>query len=201
MYGIINEGRDTISSACQRWQEDREEITLSDQNEWRETCGSSFSATRETKLQSVHFKVIHKILPCGSFLHRIRIQDSDWCRFCDETDSVTHYLFTCSKVKPFWNGLCVWFRREVNLYLDRLTAKEYIFGLAKGSHLRDVINNILISIKFFVFRQKMYHDCKLEVCQWLLEFRIRLKTEMWIRRKIGSKPANNMYKRILAALG
>lgn len=162
MYELIIQGRDTVSTACLRWQEDKEEIVLSDREEWRESCTSSFKATRETKLQSFHYKVVNRTLPCGSFLQRVRIAESDWCAFCDETDLITHHLFKCAKVQPFWIQLCEWFRREVNLYLDRLSAKEYIFGLARGAHLRDPINYILLSIKFYIFRQKMFHDCDLD---------------------------------------
>lgn len=199
MYELIIAGQNTRSTASQRWQEDREEITLSSVEEWNESCGSSFRATRETKIQSFHYKVLHKILPCGSYLRRIRIKESEWCQFCDETDSITHFLFMCEKVRPFWNKLCEWFRREVDVYLDRLSAKEFIFGLAKGAHLRDPINDILLKIKFYIYRQ--IHEGELDARHWLLEFKIGLRTEKWIRSSIGSKPANRIYNRILDALG
>lgn len=87
------------------------------------------------------------------------------------------------------------------MYLDLLTPKEYIFGLAQGSHLRDPINAILLSIKFYKSRQKMFHECNLEVCHWLLEFKTKLLTENWIRSRIGARPANRVFNRILDALG
>lgn len=200
-YEMINEGRNTVSTACQRWQEDREEVTLTNSEEWNESCSGAYKATRETKLQSFHYKILHKILPCGSFLHRVRIKDSNWCRFCDETDSITHYLFTCARVRPFWLRLCGWFRQEVDLYLDHLTAKEFIFGLARCTHLRDAINDILLSVKFFIFRQKMFHDGELDPCHWLLEFKTKLLSDKWIRNRTGSRPQNKVYKTILEALG
>lgn len=198
---MINEGRNRVSTACQRWQEDREEVTVSGPEEWNESGCSVYKATRETKLQSFHYKVLHRILPCGSFLNRIRIRESDWCEFCDETDSITHYLFACAKVKPFWSRICEWFRNEADLYLDHLTTKEYIFGLAAGTHFRDPINNILLSVKFYIYRQKSFHECNLDVRHWLMEYRTRLQTEQWIRKRTGSKPPNRIYNRILEALG
>lgn len=190
LYELINGGETTVSTACKRWQEEKEEITLSSPEEWNESCSSVYTATRETKIQSFHYKVLHKILPCGSFLHRVRIRDSAWCEHCDETDSITHYLFTCAKVRPFWLRLCEWFRQEVDLYLDGITPKE-----------RDTINNILLSIKFYIFRQKMFHDCELDSRHWLLEFRTKLRTERWIRNRIGSRPPHRIYNRILEAMG
>lgn len=106
-------------------------MTVTDPDEWRDICNNPFRAARETKLQSLHYKIIHRTFPCGAYLHRVRIRESDWCRFCDESDSITHHLFRCAKVQPFWDALCNWFRQEVNLYLDKLTAKEVILGLPR----------------------------------------------------------------------
>lgn len=201
MYELINNGKSTESTARQRWQEDREAISISNDEEWKDTCESPFRATRETKLRSLHYKIIHRTFPCGSYLHRVRITDSDWCKYCDETDSITHFLFSCTRVQPFWISICEWFRREVDLYLDKLTAKEFIFGLAKGTHLRDVINDILLFTKFYIFRQKNYHDCNLDTRNWLLEFKTRLRIEFWIRKRTGARAPSRIHNRILEALG
>lgn len=201
LYSLINEGRDTTCTALLRWQENREETTVRDPAEWKDICTNPFRATRETKLQSLQYKIIHRTFPCGSFLCRVRIRDSDWCRYCDATDTITHHLYRCAKVLPFWNSLSRWFRQQVNLYLDLLTPKEIILGLPKGAHQRDVINHIVLAIKFYIFRQKMFHEGQLDMCHWLAELKIKLQTEKWIRRRIGSKPMNTIYDRILEAIG
>lgn len=97
-------------------------------------------------------------------------------------------------------GLCTWFRQHGHLYLDKLTAKEIILGLPKGAHQGDVINNILLSIKFYIFRQKLFHGGDMDMLHWLAEFRVRILTEKWIRKRIGSRMANMLYDRILEAL-
>lgn len=87
------------------------------------------------------------------------------------------------------------------MYLDLLSVKEFIFGLPKGTHMRDPINDILLSVKFYIYRQKMFHEGELDIRHWLLEFKIKLTTEKWIRSSNGLKPANRIYNRILDALG
>lgn len=201
LYSLILEGHDTVSTAYQRWTEDRDAIMLNNPEEWNDTCRSSFQATRETKLQSFHFKVINRILPCASYLCRIRIKDSEWCTYCDETDTITHFLFSCAKVKPFWKTICDWFGKETDLYLDQLSAKEYVIGLPKGTHQRDTINTILLAIKFYIYRQKLFHEGDLDFCQWLLEFKMKLRAEEWIRKRIGSKPFSRCLGRVLHRMG
>lgn len=200
-YQLINEAKDTVCTAYTRWQEGIEETTISNPDEWREVCNNPFRANRETKIQSLHYKIIHRIFPCGTYLCRVRVRDSDWCQFCDATDSITHHLYRCDKVRPFWDSLSRWFRQQVDLYLDQLTAKEIILGLPKGAHQRDAINDILLSIKFYIYRQKMFHEGNLDMLHWLAEFRAKIKREKWIRKRIGAKPANIIYDRILEALG
>lgn len=85
--------------------------------------------------------------------------------------------------------------------MDQLSAREVILGLSKGAHQAIVINAILLSIKFYIFRQKMFHEGDMDMRQWLLEFRTTIQTEKWIRKRMGSKPANPMYDRILRAIG
>lgn len=201
MYALINGSKDTISTGFLRWTEEKEEITISDHEEWSDTCKSPFQASRETKLQTFHYKVVHRIFPCNSYLARLRVLESDWCLYCDETDSITHHLFRCAKVKPFWDSICSWFRRTVDLYLDHLTPKEYIFGLPKGSRHRNVINAILLAVKFYIFRQKRFYECRLELCHWLAEFKTKLQVEKWIRSRTKAKPLHVLYTRIMVAMG
>lgn len=47
MYNLIIESKLTISTACQRWQEDKEEISLENQEEWNESCNGSYRANIE----------------------------------------------------------------------------------------------------------------------------------------------------------
>lgn len=44
------------------------------------------------------------------------------------------------------------------------------------------------SSKFYVYRQKLFHEGDLDICQWLLEFKMKLQAETWIRKRIGSRP-------------
>lgn len=201
MYTLINGSKETICTGFSRWTEGKEEVTIRDQEEWRDTCNSSFKASRETKLHSFHYKVLHRTFPCNAYLARLRVLESDWCLYCDETDSITHHLFRCAKVKPFWDSICRWFRQSVDLYLDQLTPKEYIFGLPKGSRHRNVINAILLAVKFYIFRQKRFHECQLELVHWLAEFKTKLQVETWIRARTNSKLLHVLFTRIKLALG
>lgn len=103
--------------------------------------------------------------------------------FARTQNVITHFYFACDKVQVFWRSICAWFEAADDLYLSQLSAKEFIFGIPKDSHKSRVINNILVLIRFYIHRQKLFHSCKLELLPWLCEFRQRLKIEEWICRK------------------
>lgn len=48
IYKLLNEGKDTVPTAYLKWQEDREEVTITSSEEWRDTCTNPFRASRET---------------------------------------------------------------------------------------------------------------------------------------------------------
>lgn len=76
-----------------------------------------------------------------------------------------------------------------------------IFGLPKECHKSKVINFILIHVRFYIYRQKLYHEGKLDLTQWLTEFKVKLMMEQWISRRIGKPAAFQCWRAILNELG
>lgn len=200
-YMMIMQGKDHEPTALKTWQREVEEIRITDKDVWRRACVGVYRATRETKLQSFHYKMLHRIIPCNVYLAQVRIKTSMWCPFCDESDTLTHFLCTCAKIRPFWETICKWFHNADNLYLDRLTTEEYMWGLDRGAHKANLINAITLMIKHYIYRQKLFYSGDLCAVQWLQELRTKLRTEDWIARKTGSTTRFRKWERIVAELG
>lgn len=200
-YSLILGQSDHTPTALNTWQRGVEEVEISDKQMWAQACSGVYKITRETKLQSFHYKILHRIIPCNAYLTQIRIKDTIWCPFCDETDTITHFLFTCNKVQPFWRAICLWFRQADNIYLDNITAEEYMWGVQAGGHRANLLNAITLLVKFYVYRQKLYFNGELCLLQWLAELRSRLRTEQWISGKTGSRAKLQLWNRILMELG
>lgn len=198
MYSLSVEVETPTCTAFTSWGKEVDAITIQDPNQWTQTCTGVYKATRETKLQSFHYKVILRIIPCNVYLMQIRIKDSDWCRFCDESDTIVHFLYSCHKVQPFWKAVSSWFREADDLYLDSLTPAEYIWGLPSSAHRAVIINAISLYVKHYIFRQKLFHDSELDLLGWLMELRTKLRSEKWICKRTGQtdkfKKWLNIYK-------
>lgn len=200
MYTMLVEVQLPTCTAFNTWGREVEAITIEGPEQWTETCTGVYKATRETKLQSFHYKVIHRIIPCNVFLKQIKIKDSEWCRYCDESDTIVHFLFSCQKVRPFWKAISSWFRDADDLYLDRLTPAEYIWGLPSTAHRAPLINAVLLYVKHYIFRQKLFHDFNFELLGWLMEFRAKLRSEEYICKRTGQSKRFDKWRNIYRAL-
>lgn len=189
------------NTAFVRWQEGEDGLQIADSPDWASTCSRVFTSTRETKVQSFNYKTINRVLPCKVFLKRLRISETDECNFCQGRDTIAHFLFNCEIVKPFWQGVCSWFSRADNLYLDRLDVKEFVFGIPKEHHRSSVINTILAHTRYFIHRQKLFHEGKLDLLHWLGEFRDKLRVERWICWRTGKQSLFHKLNRIFKEMG
>lgn len=70
---------------------------------------------------------IKSSIACCPVPQTIRIKESEWCKFCDESDMIVHFLFRCAIVQPFWRAICHWFSREDDLYLE-IIPSEYVLA-------------------------------------------------------------------------
>ena len=61
---------------------------------------------RNSYLQNFQFKLLHRIIPTNSFLHKIKLKNTNLCTFCkihDET--IEHLFFDCPVTQIFLKSL------------------------------------------------------------------------------------------------
>lgn len=167
---------------------------------WQEVYKSPYRATRDTKLQAFQFRISHRFLPCNKFLCNIRIRQDDTCSFCDRQDTVQHFLFECQRVQTFWSTLRQWLAQEADFHIHT-NMLEFIFGVPQGIPQARNINFITLTVKFFIYRQNLYHQGALPLPQFLHEFRSKLLVEKRICQLQGKPHMFRSWEKILAALG
>lgn len=101
VYSAIILAKDHYGTAFYKWSEDSAgPLKVNDETEWTSICYSPFRSVRETKVQSLQYKILNRIIPCNSYLKQLRLKEDEACNFCNELDSVVHFLFLCPLVKP-----------------------------------------------------------------------------------------------------
>lgn len=135
------------STAFKRWVDSPDpSLKISGEEEGRDLSLNVYRATRETKLQSLNFRITNHIVPCRKFLKQIRLIDSDLCEICAEQDSLSHFFRKCPQVRLFWASFAHWFDRIDDLCLGDLPTKNILLGLPPQASKARKVNAILISV-------------------------------------------------------
>lgn len=202
LYRAFISMRNHTSTALGHWRDSPDpRLRLASMDEWKDLASNIYRATRETKLQALHFKILNRIIPCGTYLRQIRINQSDLCALCGAQDSMPHFFFECPHNQAFWRAVSQWFAGVEDLRLDGLPIKHLLLGVPYQAPNAKKVNTILISVKSFIHRQRLFHQGKLELLHWLKEFRSRLLVEREICARENKSSRFATWKRILGALG
>lgn len=87
--------------------------------------------------------------------------------YCGDFDSLSHFFFHFSHVQPFWVALWNWATQQTDIQLANVELLEYMLGVPKDNPQAKVLNFIKLSCKFFIYRQKLYHEAKLDLDAFL----------------------------------
>ena len=159
-----------------RWQE-----TLDiDDGDWNLIFRQPYIASRETKLQSLQYKIIHRIIPCQKWLYNLKVIDSPVCQRCPSNciDTITHHLVECGGLNNFWVDLESWWNRVAE-YKVRLHTKHIIFGLYHDNHHFRTLNYVILLGKWFI-RKQLYLDRPVNLNRYFVVLKQHLDIEKMI---------------------
>lgn len=145
-------------------------------------CTMAFKTVREVKFQSVQYMILSRTLPCNNLLRQYRIQTNDKCNWCDNVDDVVHFLVTCTKCASLWSKIFQWLKYNELISSTNISNLNIVLGLFVGFNRvqRKLINTVCMFTKFFVYRQKLYHEGVCLYEQWYTEFKNRILREKFI---------------------
>ena len=149
------------------------------EEDWKDIFKQPYFATRETKLQSLQYKIIHRIFPCKKWLHIQTVADTPYCDFCDnEVDDIVHYFFGCSTLNNLWSHLERWWNRTAD-YQVKVTPKHIIFGFYYDNESFSNVNYVLLLAKWYIKCQR-YHERHIDFYSFLSVLKQHLLTEKYI---------------------
>ena len=123
---------------------------FSDQR-WREIYRLPFISFCSIKMRWFQFRINHFILGTNKLLFKIGKCDSQLCTFCDsDIETIIHVLWECDVVQNFIKSISDYLARK-NLIFEP-TRDNFIFG--SPSEDLDCHNNILVTIKFYIYKTK-----------------------------------------------
>ena len=155
-----------------------------EQNEWTNIFKLPFQSCRSTKLQTLQYRILHRIITCNHWLYNAKIKDTPECNNCKNDDTIEHFFLHCPYIAPFWKRFQQWWNRiaENKLRLETLTEKEILFGFQSQNKCGIIFNHVLLLAKKYI------HDTKMSdgnICFYI--FLVVLKQQFSYEMEIDSK--------------
>lgn len=89
---------------------------------------------------------------------------------------------------------------EIGIQIN-ISTRSFLFGIPVVRPQDKVVNFILLFVKFFIYRQKLFHQGHLPILQFLRELRSRLQVEKYITRLENKSDHFSPWLKIYDALG
>jgi hypothetical protein len=108
---------------------------------------------QNTKYQWFQYRINQNILATNRILYKMKIVESPICTFCkDKEESLVHVLWECEKVQELIQEFESWVdSKSVSLNFNK---KSFLLGLTSNTLTNLVYNNILILIKFYIYKTR-----------------------------------------------
>ena len=118
---------------------------------WDKSYVLPFYCTKETKLQTFQFKLLHRKIATNDYLHRIGISLTDKCTFCEQdTESLIHLFWGCELVQTFWQKIQHW------LIQRQIKPQDFSLTLPTCLGLVDSTEDILLHHALLIGRYHIY---------------------------------------------
>ena len=133
-------------------------------------------ATKESRLLTLHFKIVHSIYPTNILLHKMGIRPNNICNYCTEIDYLTHFFFNCPNLESFWKRIESFIYQILNVNVN-ITMTIALFGIqaeevcANKTALNEA-NHLLILAKVCISKYK--YSKKKQDLNFILEYEMML---------------------------
>ena len=97
------------------------------------------------------YKIIHRILPTNSLLHKVKKVASPSCPFCpSECQTLWHLFINCMHASCFWNKFQEWYSISSNKKL-LLSELEVMFRIIRCHTYCLALNHLIVLGKYFLY--------------------------------------------------
>jgi len=136
--------------------------------EWDKSYILSIYCTKETKLHTFQFKLLHRKIATNDYLYKIGISLTDICTFCEQnTESLIHLFWDCEFVQTFWQNIQHW------LIQHQIKPKDLSLTLPTCLGLVDSTEDTLLHHALLIGR---YHIYSSKVKKTLLNLQVFSQT-------------------------
>ena len=137
-----------------------------------------YQTVKDTKIQTFQYTVLNRILPCKEMLFKWNIEETEQCTYCNDCDTLTHFLYGCSQTKAFWQQIEKWIAYSFETHFP-LSIIDVIFGIPFDNNNELLnINYVIIYGKWYIYRTKIQKET-LFFLSFLTDLKMHLEIERY----------------------
>jgi hypothetical protein len=131
---------------------------------------------RNTKIKAFQYKLLYNLVPCNSYLHKIKRNDTDKCDACGKVDDISHHFLECHTVKMFWNSFRQWWNGWTgeNFLINRINILAGILDKKQ-----ELLNACILLGKWHVYKKKLNQE-SIFFYKFLCDLKYYISTEKTI---------------------
>ncbi len=173
-------------SRIEQWSEDYLGVHTAQQNLWYNIFRLPFSITRETKLQTFQYKLIHLLITCQHVLFDMKLVDNAICLYCKETDQFIYFFLFCPKENEFWNTFFTWWNNLGNTQIPtqcECLEENILFGFQTEGGIFTVLNFCILIVNYHIYCQRIHNENGIiffSIFQYLIELNNKLRIKRYI---------------------
>ena len=130
------------------------------------------------------YKIIHRILPTNSLLHKMKKVDSSTCPFCpSELHTIWHLFIECTQAKSFWVDFQDWYNVHTRKSVHLLNL-DVLYGILDSPCKCLALNHLIILGEYFLYVNTGLKN-KVQFNEYISLVRYKLALEKHIAIKSG----------------
>lgn len=137
--------QDIQSKQQTKWSE---QLQIREIDTWNYFYSLPFSYTKNNKIISFQYKILHRILATNSFLFKCRLKETELCSFCQETkETIVHLFWDCMIIKNLWIDLTKLLEESCDVIIP-----SSVQDIILGSNQIDLPTNyFIVLIKHYIY--------------------------------------------------
>ena len=161
--------------------------------DWKDLYRFPYVISRDTTLQSFYYQLLNRYLPYNCNLNNWGITETNICSFCDNIDTIEHYLLECADAKIFWSRIeeMIYDIYQTNI---KLSYVEKLLGIENKSdnELLYIYNYCLLLGKYYIYKKKT-NEQRINFTEFLNILKERLQIEKYILSTKGEDEKFNKW--------
>ena len=130
-----------------------------DKLNWSDVYMIPYKASKDTKLHSLQYSILHRFAGCNYNLSNWKVVDRPGCPNCTDIDTIEHFYYYCSEAKIVWTAVKKISKAVLNMDYN-FTFLESLLGIPFEKNVPCQILNLLILVGkqcIYLSRRKEHH--------------------------------------------